>query len=124
VETCEGEVADQRAVTTATIIKLDIDGKLDFKRLESVIEKLKEMKCVLTKGEVWKSPHGYHVYIWTESIAETYLPCVQVLMGSDWKRELLNFERVLKDEPGWNVLFQEKEKFDKDKTATLRRVLL
>jgi hypothetical protein len=117
-------VAEERAVVTDRIIKLDIDGRPDWKRIDSVLMKLREMNCVLTNGEVYKSPHGWHIYIWTDSITETYLPLVQVLLGSDWKRELLNFERVMKDEPGWNVLFQEKEKFDKDKTAMLKRLLL
>jgi hypothetical protein len=113
-------------VKKSTIIKLDIDGEpVDFHRIKVCVAKLKEMKMKFIKGEVYKTVHGFHVYIWImNTVSDTYLPFIQALMGSDWKRELLNFERILKAESDWNVLFQEKEVLQPAKSKKLTAILL
>jgi hypothetical protein len=48
---------------------------------------------------------------------------IQLLLGSDYKRELLNFERVVNGEKDWNVLFQEQEVLSPYRTRELMRML-
>jgi len=116
-----------REVGKSSIIKLDIDTKCGAKndRLETVIKKLKEMGLRFSKGEYYfqKKSKKWHIYIWVESIAELWLPMIQLLLGSDWKRELLNFERVVNGEKDWNVLFQEQEVLSPYRTRELMRML-
>lgn len=120
------ETQKGKLVGTATIIKLDIDTKkYGHRRMEVVLDKLGEMNLKFTKGEVYfqKLSKTWHIYIWVDSIAEIYLPMVQLLLGSDYKRELLNFERVVKGEKDWNVLFQEQEVLSPHRTRELCKML-
>jgi len=124
----EMEAQTGQKVQKSTIIKLDIDAKrfkIDNVRMEAVIRKLKEMGLKFTKGEVYfqKKSKTWHVYIWVESVAEIYLPFIQLLMGSDYKRELLNFERIYNGEKDWNVLFQEQEVLSPYRTRKLQKKL-
>lgn len=107
----------QRQLDTTKVIKLDIDLKstdylqgFAFPQLKNVSEIL---KLTYTKVQVFETKHGYHIYLHMKipkQICDLYLPCIQSLMGSDYKREALNFTRVLAGEQNWNVLFKEKHK--------------
>ena len=120
------EAQRREKINTCTVIKLDIDTKKYGRlRMESVIEKLRAMGIKFTKGEVYfqKKSRTWHIYLWVGSIAEIWLPMVQLLLGSDWNRELLNFERVVNGEKDWNVLFQEQEVLSPHRTRELHRML-
>ena len=111
-------------VHTSYSIKVDIDSKtIDWKRIKLVLSRLREMKLKMAKGEVFKTNHGWHVYIWVDSIADIYLPFIQLLFGSDYKREILNFERVYNLEEDWNVLFQDNEKLSSNRSKKLNSML-
>ena len=106
-------------VETVDMIKLDIDKKrIDYMRFESVMRVLKRHGIKVEWIKAYQTNKGYHVYIKINSIAEVYLYFVQLLLGSDWKRELLNFDRYLKGVPTEenNILFSEKYEEGKKKS--------
>ena len=52
-----------------------------------------------------RTRHGWHVRLYfANSIPDLILVCIQLTLGSDRKRELLNFRRVVNGEPCWNRL--------------------
>ena len=77
------------------------------------------------KINVYKTKKGYHFYVYASSgflrlrsprnhliyyFFETRKVLFQSILGSDWLRELRNFDRINKDDKNWNILFSEKDK--------------
>ena len=76
------------------------------------------------KIKVYRTKKGFHFYIYTKDEVknketddagtqllndlETVL--VQLILGSDWLRELRNINRISKGDKNWNLLFSEKVK--------------
>ena len=76
---------------------------------------------------VYKTKKGFHFYVywndkfrfrWFESIKsyDTEKVLFQTFLGSDWLRELRNYNRINKGDINWNLLFSIKEKNGKTKT--------
>ncbi len=124
-----------KKIETTDTIKLDIDKKrIDYERFKLVTKTLKKHGLKINSVKAYKTNKGYHIYIKVENIAEMYLYFVQLLYGSDWKRELLNFDRYLQGIPNEenNILFSEKweakskkskEVFDIETTKKLLRLI-
>lgn len=93
-------------------IKIDIDTKkyinADF--INVMNEKFKELNILM--GAVNYSKNGgIHIYgIPKKPITETEAILIQALLGSDIKREHLNYRRLMHDARliEWNILFDEK----------------
>jgi len=90
-------------------LKLDIDNKkIDINHLNFVIDKL---NINVTNVTVYETTKGFHILINIDNpeIVEPEIPFIQALLGSDLKRETLNYIRVLNNERNWNILFTLKE---------------
>lgn len=104
------------------MLKLDIDSKKvpDFDRIKTVVEML---DLEVKNAEVFTTKHGYHIYIDISRIDDKQIPFIQMAMGSDYKREMLNQIRV-KGRQGnppkfWNVLFIKKYSATRDSICSL-----
>lgn len=91
-------------------LKLDFDKKFDrrgfFKRLH-VLMKLFNFKIKINEEK--KTRHGCHIRLWMSKKFENKdIVFFQLLLGSDWRREMFNYYRVLKNVKHWNVLFKRK----------------
>lgn len=69
------------------------------------------------KVVVYKTKKGYHFYIYllNKNIAIDHVApekgvILQLILGSDWLRELRNIYRISKGDADWNLLFSEKDK--------------
>jgi len=115
------------------ILKLDIDkGKPDIEQIKFVVSAF-SLKVI--DAFVHKTTNGYHVrlYVTEPDICDAEVVLFQTLMGSDLKREVFNYLRVLNDKANWNVLFEHKENskgiiiskenMDKRMTKILRKEL-
>ena len=96
-------------------IKLDYDFDDLEKILEriSLIEKMAGRIFSIKRCGIKKSPsgRGYHVEIEIvplTNLDEKDLVIIQLLLGSDRKREFFNWIRVRGKQKYWNVLFKEK----------------
>lgn len=91
-------------------LKLDIDHKDKAQavdRIKWVLEKLPEIE--VERFRVKETENGYHLYIFlSEPILTMYRAFLQAILGSDWKRETLNFKRFLDGEEDYNILFETK----------------
>ena len=90
---------------------MDLDGYdhkyVDIKnRINRVADKLGWGRARIT-GFYWTA-HGYHVTVDIEKELSDELRIIgQLWMGSDWMRELINWERQHRTKD-WNVLFETK----------------
>lgn len=106
-----------------TILKLDIDVKLDTAGIELLEKRVAFVSDIsgvpLVLEQIWKSHHGgAHIVLSTTwYLAPVEIVLLQCLLGSDWKRETFNYQRarVLADAPAfwqlsdrWNVHYREK----------------
>ncbi|NPA98176.1 MAG: hypothetical protein GXO43_02245 [Crenarchaeota archaeon] len=74
--------------------------------------------------KVRETKHGFHIYIDTLTnfdVTPELIVALQLLLKSDWKREMFNLRRILHDKkhngkvsPDWNVLFMEKKALAND----------
>lgn len=94
-----------------SVIKIDLDRKKIPKSLFETIDYLKYFYTVLGTY-IYKSPSGNHhiVIELQEEITDYELILIQLLCGSDKKREWFNYKRIksglkMKD---WNLLFSKK----------------
>lgn len=92
------------------LLKLDYDsGKVpDIKHIKFIVDKL---DLNVLGVQVHRTKKGYHVRISIRNpeLCEPEIVLIQSLMGSDQKRECLNYMRVLQCVKHWNVLFKSKE---------------
>jgi len=64
------------------------------------------------KIHILETKKGYHIYLWTYTQTPTPIEAVliQLALGSDYRRELFNYNRVWSKNPPprWNILFRSK----------------
>ena len=101
-------------------IKLDIDNrdiyadeKLSFRfgyLFRYFGDDLGSFVCI----DKYKTKKGYHYYIKfpakKEDLSRIDMVMIQLILGSDWLRELRNLYRISKDDKTFNVLFSTKVK--------------
>lgn len=110
-----------------SVIKLDIDTKkYPADQIDHVIWYLKNYNPKLEfQIERFQTHKGWHVRIKVNSyLSDKDILISQLLCGSDYKRELRNYVRILSGKfknQEWNVLFCEKMKYDK-KSGKLRTI--
>ena len=87
------------------MIKIDIDQReVDWDRIGFVRDFLH------LEGKVWiqRTPRGWHVLMNDNIPNDKDKLIIQLLMGSDWTRELYNYRRVNMGVPEWNILHDKK----------------
>lgn len=94
------------------VIKLDFDYRKNFITLVKRLKFLEFMDLIkVERVVVHKTVRGYHVRV---VIDRMYPPAVivafQSLLGSDYKREILNLERIIKAGKFFNVLHTTRER--------------
>lgn len=100
-------------------LKLDIDFKPDNadKLVSQIIERvifLEDVFCVqFEKFEVYETNKGLHIYVKISSknkLKNTDIVVLQLVLGSDYKREIYNWMRVRNggNVKYWNKLFKKK----------------
>ena len=64
------------------------------------------------KVMVYRTKKGYHFYVYAniKNWNDVFKPMLQLILGSDWLRELRNIHRIGKGDTDWNILFSEKDK--------------
>ena len=70
------------------------------------------------KVMVYRTKKGYHFYIYLtarnrvqkSAAKDSEIVLTQLILGSDWLRELRNIHRISKGDTDWNILFSEKDK--------------
>lgn len=105
------------------LLYLDFDEDLDEKRFAVHVKMIASMCSItLETKAIHKTERGIHVILtaeWSDKqpITPTEIVCLQILLGSDFKREAFNLLRAhnLGDAPAfwqdrWNVLYTEKVK--------------
>ncbi|RLC42946.1 MAG: hypothetical protein DRH44_04535 [Candidatus Coatesbacteria bacterium] len=126
--------------------KYEVKVDLDIKKDESEVVKTAEEICrrmyfieIYTpirfgNVEVYETRRGFHLYIEVKEPAylkknKAFIVALQLLLMSDWKREVFNLSRVMSmfflnvDYENWNILFYCKRNAD-GKYSTERRTYL
>jgi hypothetical protein len=65
------------------------------------------------KVKVYKTKKGFHFYVYIKKTVyakSVEIVLSQLVLGSDWLRELRNLHRISKGDKDWNILFSEKDK--------------
>ena len=66
-------------------------------------------KLQLTDLEIMRTKHGWHFYLEVRNkMRDLDRVFVQLMLGSDFKRELFNYRRVKLGERDWNLLFPDR----------------
>lgn len=107
------------------LLYLDFDDALDEERFNVHVKMISSMcSIVLDTKAIHKTERGVHVILTAEwhdkkPLEPTEIVCLQILLGSDFKREAFNLLRAhnLGDAPAfwqdrWNVLYTEKVRRD------------
>lgn len=102
-----------------TEIMLDVDFKIEPEQMARRVRFVEHIAGVSLKlRDVKETAHGYHFYYdvpvfpsYSEHVQYTRV-ILQLLLGSDYKREAFNWRRVRDGIENWNVLF--KAKFRKE----------
>lgn len=104
-------------------ILVDIDFKPDVKTYcKQLIDKLtfvyKYMGVRVTDIQVFETAKGYHIYLKAvskEKLRPIDIVVIQLVLGSDYKREAFNWRRVKGNSAvgGWNTLYKFKFRGDK-----------
>jgi hypothetical protein len=112
------DMSMDNGMNDVSILMVDIDEAtlpLDKERYEREVRKIVEFFGHEVVGITYKlSTHkGIHIYVWVKPEVEPMrIPLFQYLLGSDFKRECINFFRYIKG-IDINVLFAGKKKVDK-----------
>lgn len=82
-----------------------------------------QIRILPAKIKVWRTKKGFHFYVYFIDVNTSakvransnriITVFMQSILGSDWLRELRNFDRILKNEKNWNLLFENKIKKNK-----------
>lgn len=95
------------------VIKLDIDGKrIEWKKIKIVVN-IFNLHIDFEQSKWAKTKKGFHLYLYIDNnMKEEDICFFQLAMGSDSRREMLNWFRLKygKDflKENWNVLFSKK----------------
>lgn len=92
-----------------TILMLDIDkAPIPYERISKVLSML-DLQPITWLVDVKSTTNGWHIIVpISNQLTDLEVVLVQVLMGSDYKRELFNTMRVKQNIKEWNVLFNTK----------------
>jgi hypothetical protein len=99
---------------------LDFDKKLKKQDIKDFITSLKSLSYLMDIKYksiiVYDTMKGHHIYITVENdLSDLDIVFLQLYLGSDKKRELLNYRRVKNDDKNFNVLFEKKYTVQNDK---------
>jgi len=92
-------------------VKLDIDRRCKLLEIQERIDTVMFLtKIRVSRIRALHTRKGWHVYIdLTNKLSDMEVVALQAILGSDWKREALNWRRAHRKEcKNWNVLFFEK----------------
>jgi len=103
------------------IFLVDIDYKPEnpSKFAEEFADKLifvsDMLKIFIDEVEVYETKRGIHIHVYASSkrkVSDEEIVVIQLALGSDYKREIFNWTRVISNPrpKRWNVLFKDKEK--------------
>lgn len=107
-------------------LKIDIDKKDKREFMERFTAFYRYFKPKVVSYDIRETRKGYHVRLIVDfpfRYSDVDIVFLQLLLGSDWKRELLNYFRVKNGIPKWNVLFNKKFRVKVENgKITIRRV--
>jgi hypothetical protein len=102
----------------------NIDGSTLLKILEQRIFVIFYFKIHIKEVLVFETKHGWHVYIEIEEqLDDMKVLFIQTALGDDFKRACFNYTRVELKIPNWNVLYTENEKYNKELSKKLYKIL-
>lgn len=112
-----------------TLLKLDIDDTDAVhagRELRYRVELINKLcgKNIITLSNVYQTTNGFHAYLVSlDTLNDPYTVIFQLLLGSDWKREAFNLNRIFKSQSmeEFNVLFSEKYKIVNGKKITISK---
>jgi len=98
---------------------IDIDG--GRKLLSETMYRIPRVARVVHIKPQWirvdRTQHGWHVVIhWNRSLNNWSILALQAILGSDWRREAMNWDRLQAERKDrfslkrWNILYEEKLK--------------
>ena len=98
-----------------------IDFDEGLRSLREFWKRFRKVCRVIGNRPVWfrydKTRHGWHVVIWWRYAMQPWEHlALQAILGSDWRREAMNFARLAAGRSDrfsmerWNILYQEKLK--------------
>jgi hypothetical protein len=96
---------------TVGVFKIDVDKKelSEFKERYAML--CRYFKPKLISYDVKETRKGYHIRLilsFPFKLSRYEFVLIQSLLGSDWKREMLNYFRVKNGLKDWNILFNKK----------------
>jgi hypothetical protein len=107
-------------------LKIDIDkkDKRDFMRRYQALYRY--FRFNLVDYEITETRKGYHLRLIIDfpfKVTSEEIVLLQLLLGSDWKREMLNYLRVKNGIEDWNKLFIAKYRiYKKGNKVKFRRI--
>jgi hypothetical protein len=107
-------------------LKIDIDkkDKRDFMRRYQALYRY--FRFNLIDYEIAETRKGYHIRLIIDfpfKVTSEEIVLLQLLLGSDWKREMLNYLRVKNGIDDWNKLFIAKYRiYKKGNKVKFRRI--
>jgi len=107
-------------------LKIDIDkkDKRDFMRRYQALYRY--FRFNLVDYEIAETRKGYHIRLIIDfpfKVTSEEIVLLQLLLGSDWKREMLNYLRVKNGIEDWNKLFNVKYRiYKKGNKVKFRRI--
>jgi len=105
--------------TYTFLVDIDYKPKDLQKFVDEFVSKLEFVGDILRiyfdEVEVYETVKGIHIYIYASSerkISDGEIVVIQLALGSDYKRELFNWTRVISNPKPkrWNVLFKSRER--------------
>ena len=109
-------------------IKLDFDH-ISKRTMTSILNNrywmLKELGLKVKRLELYKTTHGWHVLVTVNKGLSAYweVCLLQMLLGSDFKREFFNYRRIKSGLKRWNVLFNRKYDSNGKLVSSERRIM-
>ena len=107
-------------------LKIDIDKKDKREFMERFTAFYRYFKPRVVSYDIRETRKGYHVRLTVDfpfDFNDVDIVFLQLLLGSDWKRELLNYFRIKNKISSWNVLFNKKFRIRiNGKSIKIRRV--
>jgi len=107
-------------------LKIDIDKKDKREFMCRFTAFYRYFKPKVISYDIKETRKGYHVRLTIDfpfDFSDVDIAFLQLLLGSDWKRELLNYFRIKNKISRWNVLFSKKFRIRVDgNSIKIRRV--
>jgi len=95
------------------ILKLDLDGKNGLNNLCDRIWIIKYLGLKVLSTEIYHTTNGFHAVLQCDNVFKSWeILLFQTWLGSDFRREMCNLLKIERGTENWNVLFQEKWKYN------------